>query len=109
MLFRDGVEETMRNASFLHIIIFHVDNKLHFPKEASKSNPPTCIVESLQFEHQNILLCMRLHTKRLTQWHPKLIASGVNDTYLAKHCILVRPPLLQQTIWVHKRIILSLV
>jgi len=35
---RDGVEESIRNESFL-VIFFHVNNQLYFSKEASKSNP----------------------------------------------------------------------
>ena len=45
-----------------------------------------------------------MHTKWLTQWHPKVISSGVKHDlsnqsfHFAYNCILLRPPLLQLTI-----------
>ena len=54
IFFKDGEEEMMRNAS-CSINLFHVNNYIFF-KEASKSNPL----------HQNILLRIQRHAKRLT-------------------------------------------
>ena len=68
------------------------------------SQTPTCIVQSLWFEHQNALLYIRMHTKWLSQWHPKVIPSvlkhdlsdqSLHPTY---HCIRFRPPLLHWAI-----------
>ena len=43
------------------MILLHVNSKLHFFKEASKSNLPSCIVESPLFKYQNILVCICAH------------------------------------------------
>ena len=89
----------MKNASCFQIL-FLVDNQLHFPKEASQSNPLFCTLES----PLSILLCIQIHTKWLTQWHPKVIASGVKQhlsnqsMHPTYHCILFGPPLLQLAI-----------
>ena len=38
MFFKDGVEEMMRSASRF-VILFPVNNRLHFPKKAGMSSP----------------------------------------------------------------------
>ena len=61
------------------------------------------MIESPKFEHQKILLYIRIHTKRLTQWHPKVIPSGVKRVLSGQslhptyHYVLYGPPLLLLT------------
>ena len=68
----------MRNASCF-IILFHVNNQLQFPKGASESNPLLVQYDLSIYEDHNIPLCIQMHTKQLTQSHPKVITSGVKQ------------------------------
>jgi hypothetical protein len=57
--------------------------------------PPSkiCTLESPKSEHQNILLCIRMHTKGLVQRHSKMITSGIKQHLYSQslhptyHCI----------------------
>lgn len=71
----------MKNASCF-VTLFHVINYYCSSKEASNSNPPTCTVASPYFEHRNVMLCIRMRSKWLSQWHSEVIPSGVkHDLY----------------------------
>ena len=68
----------MRNASCF-VNLFHVNNWLHLLKVASKSN---LLLVQQSLSNLSIKVsdfCIRMPTKRLTQLHPKVIASGVKQ------------------------------
>ena len=71
---------------------------LTFSQKGNKSNP--VLVQNIPthyFEHQNILLYIQTPTKWLSQWHPKVITSGVKQNLSTQslhptyHCILSKP------------------
>ena len=76
IFFRDGVGGMIRNASCF-ITLFHVNNELHLLKEASKSNPLLVLYHFPNLSIKTSYSTYKMHTKRLTQCHPKAIPSGV--------------------------------
>ena len=78
IFFRDGVEKMMRNASY-YVILFLVKRYLPTPKETSMSNPPTCTIESTNLSINLSCYAYKCTERRLSQWHPKVIPSGVRQ------------------------------
>ena len=102
----------MRNANCF-AILFPINIQPRCANEASQSNPLLVVLPNLSIKMS--FSTYKYAQKILTQWHQKVITSGVKQHLSAQHCIpLIIPPFLghhfyNQSFWVHTRNILSLV